>query len=124
MVPYYDDEFFAEAEVALLSVRHSRLARWRKKDRPALRRRSTCSPTGRMLSVTQVGRHPRQSRSGLGRRRYLWAILVSALPSIASAVTAEWLHAACFLVCFLIINVVFGEVVPKNLSIARADVDP
>ena len=78
---------------------------------------------GRLLSVTQVG--VTLASLGLG-----WAgedTLYQMLMRAAGPVPAEWApvaHAACLLLSFLAISychVVFGEVVPKNLAIDRAD---
>ena len=117
--------FFAGAEVALLSVRHSRLRQMAEAGQAGAQAAlNLLANPGRLLSVTQVGVTLASLGLGWAGEDTLYAILVSALPAIAGAVTAEWLHAACFLLSFLIISyfhVVFGEVVPKNLSIAQAD---
>lgn len=117
--------FFAGAEVALLSVRHSRLRQMAEEGQAGAQAAlNLLSNPGRLLSVTQVGVTLASLGLGWAGEDTLYSILVSALPAILSAITAEWLHAACFLLSFLTISyfhVVFGEVVPKNLSIARAD---
>ncbi len=117
--------FFAGAEVALLSVRHSRLRQMAEEGQAGAQAAlNLLSNPGRLLSVTQVGVTLASLGLGWAGEDTLYGILVSAAPAIGNAVTAEWLHAACFLLSFLSISyfhVVFGEVVPKNLSIARAD---
>lgn len=117
--------FFAGSEVALLSVRHSRLRQMAAEGQAGAQAAlNLLSNPGRLLSVTQVGVTLASLGLGWAGEDTLYRILVAALPPVTNALALEWLHAASFLIAFLIISyfdVVFGEVVPKNLSIAQAD---
>ncbi len=117
--------FFAAAEVALVSVRRSRLrALAEGGDAPAQTALNLLANPSRLLSVTQVG--VTLASLGLG-----WAgegtvfNLIERL--LGPHVPAQWnpiLHGVSFVLAFSIISyahVVLGEVVPKNLALEKAD---
>ncbi len=117
--------FFAGAEVALLSVRHSRLRQMAEEGKAGAQAAlNLLSNPGRLLSVTQVGVTLASLGLGWAGEDTLYQILIGALNPVITPVTAELLHGVCLLLSFLAISyfhVVFGEVVPKNLAIAKAD---
>lgn len=117
--------FFAGAEVALLSVRHSRL-RQMAEDGVAGAQAAVnlLSNPGRLLSTTQVGVTLASLGLGWAGEDTLYQLLSSLVHPVLTPVTASVIHGACLVVAFLVISylhVVLGEVVPKNLSIAKAD---
>lgn len=117
--------FFAAAEVALLSVRHSRL-RQMAEDRHAGAQAALnlLSNPGRLLSVTQVGVTVASLGIGWAGQDTVYGLLVAAFHPWLTPFTATFLRGAGFLLSFLAISyfhVVLGEVVPKNLAIAKAD---
>jgi CBS domain containing-hemolysin-like protein len=115
---------FAGAEVALLSVRQSRLRQMAENGQAGAQAAlNLLANPGRLLSVTQVGVTLASLGLGWAGEGTLYGLLVSAYhPS--TPVLAKLLHGACLAVSFLAISyfhVVLGEVVPKNLAIAKAD---
>ena len=117
--------FFAAAEVALLSVRHSRLRQMSESGQAGAQAAlNLLSNPGRLLSVTQVGVTLASLGLGWAGENTLYNILVSAFHPVVTAGTAPLLHALSLVLSFLVISyfhVVMGEVVPKNLAIAKAD---
>lgn len=117
--------FFAGAEVSLLSVRHSRLRQMAEEGQAGAQAAlNLLSNPGRLLSVTQVGVTLASLGLGWAGEDTLYRILIAALNPVITPATAEVLHGACLVASFLAISyfhVVFGEVVPKNLAIAKAD---
>jgi putative hemolysin len=117
--------FFAGAEVSLLSVRHSRLRQMAEEGHAGAQAAlNLLSNPGRLLSVTQVGVTLASLGLGWAGEDTLYGILIAALHPVTTPVTAKLLHAASLVVSFLAISylhVVLGEVVPKNLAMARAD---
>jgi magnesium and cobalt exporter, CNNM family len=117
--------FFAGAEVALLSVRHSRLRQMAEQGHAGAQAAlNLLSNPGRLLSVTQVGVTLASLGLGWAGEDTLYQILARAFQPIASPFTEKYLHAVALLLSFLVISyfhVVIGEVVPKNLAIAKAD---
>jgi CBS domain containing-hemolysin-like protein len=123
--------FFAAAEVALISVRPSRLKELAERGSTSARAAlGLLANPSHLLSTTQVG--VTVASLGLGWAgedtvyRLLVSILTGVFPSIAqmSAAQTASLHGASFAVAFLLISlvhVVIGEVVPKNLALERAD---
>src|SRR5271154_3040945 len=117
--------FFAAAEVALISVRKSRLRTLAAEGQVGAQAALNLLATpARLLSVTQVG--VTLASLGLG-----WAggnsvydgFLMMLQPLLTPALT-PFLHALSFGIAFLLISylhVVLGEVVPKNLAIEKAD---
>ena len=117
--------FFAGAEVSLISVRHSRLRELAEEGRAGAQAAlNLLSSPGRLLSVTQVGVTLASLGLGWAGEDTLYQILSGSLGPLASRIGATALHGVSFILAFLIISyfhVVVGEVVPKNLAIAKAD---
>jgi putative hemolysin len=117
--------FFAGAEVALLSVRPSRLRQMAAEGQAGAQAAlNLLSHPGRLLSMTQVGVTLASLGLGLAGENTLYAILLAAFHPVTSPLGEKILHGACLVVSFLVISyfhVVLGEVVPKNLAIAKAD---
>jgi CBS domain containing-hemolysin-like protein len=116
--------FFAGAEVALLSVRHSRLRQMAEEGQAGAQAAlNLLANPGRLLSVTQVGVTLASLGLGWAGEGTLYGILVHLLPVHSASVTAL-LHGIAFVLSFLVISyfhVVVGEVVPKNLAISQSD---
>ena len=117
--------FFSGAEVALLSVRQSRLRQMAEEGvTGAHAALQLLANPERLLSVVQVG--VTLASLGLG-----WAgedSVQAALNGLLGPMTGEsakwWVDHVSLVVAFLIItylHVVIGEVLPKNLSIEKAD---
>ena len=117
--------FFAGAEVSLLSVRPSRLRQMAGDGQAgAQAAMNLLAHPGRLLSLTQVGVTLASLGLGWAGEDTLYGILMSALHPVTTPMGAKVLHAVCLGVAFLVISyfhVVMGEVVPKNLAIAKAD---
>src|SRR4051794_5983683 len=117
--------FFAGAEVSLLSVRHSRLRTLAEEGNAGAQAAlNLLSNPGRLLSVTQVGVTLASLGLGWAGEDTIYGILASIFAPLASQALARYVHAACFVLSFMIISyfhVVMGEVVPKNLAISKAD---
>lgn len=117
--------FFAAAEVALLSVRHSRLRQMAEEGQAGAQAAlNLLSNPGRLLSVTQVGVTLASLGLGWAGEGTLYQILTSWFRPLSGPGTAALVHGACLAFSFLVISyfhVVLGEVVPKNLAIAKAD---
>jgi CBS domain containing-hemolysin-like protein len=117
--------FFAGAEVALLSVRHSRLRQMAEAGQTgALAALNLLASPGRLLSVTQVGVTLASLGLGWAGEDTIYGLIVRLIQPVQSAATAALLHGVAFVLAFLLISyfhVVLGEVVPKNLAIAKAD---
>ena len=117
--------FFAGAEVSLLSVRHSRLKTLAEEGNAGAQAAlNLLSNPGRLLSVTQVGVTLASLGLGWAGEDTIYGILASVFGPLASPAFARYVHAACFVLSFMIISyfhVVMGEVVPKNLAISKAD---
>jgi putative hemolysin len=124
--------FFAAAEVALVSVRPSRLKELAGQGSASARAAlGLLANPSHLLSATQVG--VTLASLGLGWAgedtvyNLILALLNGAFPSIARTLTAPqtvWLHGASFAFAFLaisLVHVVIGEVVPKNLALEKAD---
>ncbi len=117
--------FFAAAEVSLISVRHSRLREMAAEGRAGAQAAlNLLSRPGHLLSVTQVGVTLASLGLGWAGEDTLYQIVSGLLGRFTAAVGAPVLHAISFLSGFLVISyfhVVFGEVVPKNVAISKAD---
>ncbi len=78
---------------------------------------------GRLLSVTQVGVTLASLGLGWAGEDTLYQILTSIFHVLDTPATSKLLHGVCFLLSFLVISyfhVVLGEVVPKNLAMAKS----
>jgi CBS domain containing-hemolysin-like protein len=117
--------FFAGAEVSLLSVRHSRLRQMAAEGHAGAQAAlNLLSNPGRLLSVTQVGVTLASLGLGWAGEDPLYQLLISLMHPAITPLTARFFHGLSFLLSFLVISyfhVVLGEVVPKNLAIAKAD---
>lgn len=117
--------FFAAAEVALVSVRPSRLRELAKEGlvgAPAAL--SLLANPSRLLSVTQVGVTLASLGLGWAGEDTLYRFFVGLFRPVLTPATESALHIIGFLVAFLVMaffHVVVGEVVPKNLAIDKAD---
>jgi CBS domain containing-hemolysin-like protein len=121
--------FFAGSEVALLSVRDSRLRQMAEEGvagaKVALQ---LLANPEKLLSMTQVGVTLASLALGAAGEDTLYTVVAG----IASPLfhlsfppfVVKFLHGICFLVAFLVMtccHVVIGEVLPKNLAINKAD---
>jgi putative hemolysin len=117
--------FFAASEVALLSVRESRLRQLAEQGQAGARvALNLLSNPERLLSVTQVGVTLASLGLGWAGEDTMYSLMLRGLGALIGLVPATVVHAASFLLGFLLItyfHVILGEVVPKNLSIERAD---
>jgi len=78
----------------------------------------------RLLSVTQVGVTLASLGLGWAGEDTIYGILVGMFAPLGTPGAARYIHGLCFFLSFLSISflhVVLGEVVPKNLAIAKAD---
>lgn len=117
--------FFASAEVALVSVRRSRLRTMAAEGvvgtSAAL---SLLAHPERLLSVTQVGVTLASLGLGWAGEGTLYNLIVRAFQPVLSSLSSTVLHWTCFVLAFLLMSychVVIGEVVPKNLAIEKAE---
>src|SRR5580692_9275197 len=117
--------FFAAAEVALLSVRRSRLNELAEQGNAAARTAlGLLAHPSRLLSATQVGVTLASLGLGWAGEDTVYQILLKILYPFITPATTPWLHGLSFAVAFLAISfvhVVIGEVVPKNLALEKAD---
>jgi CBS domain containing-hemolysin-like protein len=119
--------FFAAAEVALVSVRRSRLTELAEQGNASARAAlGLLANPGRLLSSTQVGVTLVSLGLGWAGEDTVYQILLSWLqPWIpASAGYLRLLHGFSFTIAFLsisFVHVVIGEVVPKNIALDKAD---
>ncbi len=117
--------FFAGAEVALLTVRESRLRQLAEKGELGAQAalKLLDNPSG-LLSATQVGVTLASLGLGWAGEDTVYRMLLAAFAGLLSGVPAGTLHAVSFVLAFLAItyaHVVVGEVVPKNLAVQHAD---
>src|SRR5580700_9384115 len=117
--------FFAAAEVALVSVRRSRLTQLSEQGSVAARAAlGLLANPGRLLSVTQVGVTLASLGLGWAGEDTLYKIFVALFNPVVTPRTEALLHGIGFAVAFLsisFVHVVIGEVVPKNLALEKAD---
>jgi len=117
--------FFAAAEVALVSVRHSRLSELAQAGNTGAQSAlSLLANPGRLLSVTQVGVTLASLGVGWAGESTLYSLFRSVLDPIHVNAPPALVHGVAFALAFLIISychVIVGEVVPKNLAIQKAD---
>jgi CBS domain containing-hemolysin-like protein len=117
--------FFAASEVSLLSVRESRLRQLAEQGQAGARvALNLLSNSERLLSVTQVGVTLASLGLGWAGEDTMSSLILHAFGPVIGMVPMSVLHAASFVIGFLLItyfHVIFGEVVPKNISIEKAD---
>ncbi len=117
--------FFAASEVALLSVRESRLRQLAEQGQAGARvALNLLANPERLLSVTQVGVTLASLGLGWAGEDTMYHLMLRAFGGLIGIVPAGVVYAGSFVIGFLLItyvHVILGEVVPKNLSIERAD---
>src|SRR5690349_20137710 len=117
--------FFAAAEVALVSVRKSRLRTLADQGNAAAQTAlSLLANPGRLLSVTQVGVTLASLGLGWAGEGTVYHLFLDLLGPHIAPKFDTLLHGVSFTLAFLIISylhVVIGEVVPKNLALDKAD---
>lgn len=117
--------FFAASEVALLSVRDSRLRHLAETGNAGAKiALALLAQPEKLLSVTQIGVTLASLGLGWAGEDTLYALLMSMFHPLLNPGTATLLHAVCFVFAFAVMtfcHVVIGEVVPKNLAIDKAD---
>jgi CBS domain containing-hemolysin-like protein len=117
--------FFAAAEVALVSVRRSRLNALAQKGNVSARAAlNLLENPERLLSVVQVGVTLASLGLGWAGEDTVYGIILKLFQPLLTPAREAYLHGASFAVAFLAISfvhVVIGEVVPKNIAIDKAD---
>jgi putative hemolysin len=117
--------FFAAAEVALLSVRKSKLRHQAEQGNVGAQAAvSLLENPERLLSVVQVGVTLASLGLGWAGEETLFNMLYGALSPLLTPATTNILHGVAFTLSFVVmsfLHVVLGEVVPKNLAIEKAD---
>jgi len=117
--------FFATAEVALISVRKSRLRTLAEEGQVgAQAAMNLLANPSRLLSLTQAGVTLASLGLGWAGENTVYELLQAAFHSLIVPRWAPAWHVVSFGIAFLIISyahIVFGEVVPKNLAIEKAD---
>ena len=117
--------FFSGAEVALLSVRQSRLKQMAEDGvTGAHAALQLLANPERMLSVVQVGVTLASLGLGWAGEESVQAALTALMAPLASPTTIWWIDHGSLVVAFMLISyvhVVIGEVLPKNLSMEKAD---
>ncbi len=117
--------FFASAEVALVSVRRSRLRTLAAEGVVgATAALSLLAHPERLLSVTQVGVTLASLGLGWAGEETLYELIIRVFQPLLTSFSSAVLHGVCFSLAFLLMSychVVIGEVVPKNLAIEKAE---
>ena len=117
--------FFAGAEVALVSVRESRLRHLAEQGQAGAQAAlQLLANPGRLLSVTQMGVTLASLGLGWAGEDTLYSMIVALFEPVLTNVAVKALHIASFVLAFLVMtyfHVVIGEVVRKNLAIDTAD---
>src|SRR5579863_4572334 len=117
--------FFATAEVALISVRKSRLRTLAEEGQAGAQAAlNLLANPSQLLSLTQAGVTLASLGLGWAGENTVYELLQAALhPLILPRWIPVW-HVVSFGIAFLLISyahIVIGEVVPKNLAIEKAD---
>ncbi len=117
--------FFAASEVALLSVRDSRLRQLAEEgvSGAKIALQLLANPE-KLLSVTQIGVTLASLGLGWAGEDTLDRMFLTVFHPILTPATSVILHGLSFLLAFVLMtyaHVVIGEVVPKNLAIDKAD---
>ncbi len=116
--------FFAAAEVALLSVRRSKLRELAEQGQAAAQvALNLLANPARLLSVTQVGVTLASLGLGWAGEGTVYQLLIGVLGPWIPPHFAPIMHGVSFGISFLLISyahVVIGEVVPKNLAIEKS----
>src|ERR1700721_694606 len=116
--------FFATAEVALISVRKSRLRRLAEEGQVGAQAAlNLLANPSRLLSLTQAGVTLASLGLGWAGENTVYELLQALLHPIMVPRWEPVGHVVCFAIAFLLISyahIVFGEVVPKNLAIEKA----
>ena len=117
--------FFAASEVALLSVRESRLRHLEEEGvagaKAAL---ALLAQPEKLLSVTQIGVTLASLGLGWAGEDTLFSLAIRLFHPVLTPAREVFLRAAAFVIAFIVMtfcHVVIGEVVPKNLAIDKAD---
>ena len=117
--------FFAASEVALLSVRDSRLRQLAEEGVSGAKiALALLANPEKLLSVTQIGVTLASLGLGWAGEDTLYQILLAIFRPLLTPTTAALLQGACFALAFIMMtyaHVVIGEVVPKNLALDKAD---
>src|SRR6202161_1030148 len=117
--------FFATAEVALISVRKSRLRTLAEEGQVGAQAAlNLLANPSRLLSLTQAGVTLASLGLGWAGENTVYELLQALLhPVMVPRWEPVW-HVVSFAIAFLLISyahIVFGEVVPKNLALEKAD---
>lgn len=116
--------FFASSEVALLTVRESRLKQLAEQGQVGAQAAlALLANPPRLLSVVQVGVTLASLGLGWAGEDTVYQLMLM-LVGGSLPVSTALLHGVAFVVAFLAItyaHVVFGEVVPKNIAVENAD---
>ena len=116
--------FFAASEVALLSVRDSRLRQLASEGHAGARMAlALLANPERLLSVTQIGVTLASLGLGFAGEDTLYALVLAVFHPLITPVTSAVLHGVAFVLGFAVMtwcHVVIGEVVPKNVAIEKA----
>jgi putative hemolysin len=117
--------FFATAEVALISVRKSRLRTLAEEGQAGAQAAlNLLANPSRLLSLTQAGVTLASLGLGWAGENTVYELLQSLVRPIMIPRWEPVWHAVSFGIAFLLISyahIVFGEVVPKNLALEKAD---
>jgi putative hemolysin len=117
--------FFAASEVALISVRPSRLRELAGEGSAGAQAAlSLLANPGRLLSVVQLGVTLASLGLGWVGQETIYRFLLDLFGSLLPPFHEKILHGASFALGFLLMtycHVLVGEVVPKNLAIEKAD---
>jgi CBS domain containing-hemolysin-like protein len=117
--------FFAASEVALITVRQSRLRQLAEQGSAGAQAAlNLLSNPERLLSVVQVGVTLFSLALGWAGEDTVYELLFGAFQPVLPAHLHGLLHGVSFVVAFGIISylhVVFGEVIPKNIAIETAE---